>query len=59
MRIDEGAIACAGPIADGRHTGGEVVEVRTVMPGLWDCHAHFIGVRSLNPLRARGTRDAA
>ncbi|MGB1504805.1 MAG: metal-dependent hydrolase family protein [Acidimicrobiales bacterium] len=42
-----GEIVYAGPTADAPgHSDGEeeVVEVATVMPGLWDCHAHFVGL---------------
>lgn len=50
--IDDGVIVYAGPVGDAPpHTDGDVIEARTVMPGLWDCHAHFTGVDSLDPLR--------
>jgi len=42
-----GEIVYAGPTADAPgHSADEeeVVEVATVMPGLWDCHAHFVGL---------------
>ena len=39
-----GARAAAPPID--RTDGETVVEVNTVMPGLWDCHAHFVGLTS-------------
>ncbi len=69
--LDDGRIAYAGS-ADGapRSTGDDrVSEVATVMPGLWDCHVHFVGTatpdveRMLteNPVTAAGraVADAA
>ena len=47
--IDEGTITYAGPAAGapgGR--AGESYEVPVVMPGLWDCHGHFLGVTRLD-----------
>ena len=47
--IDEGAITYAGPASKapgGRAT--ESYEVPVVMPGLWDCHGHFLGVTRLD-----------
>jgi imidazolonepropionase-like amidohydrolase len=57
--LDGARIAYAGPRArapasnDGDESGGpasrgSALKVRTVMPGLWDCHAHFLGVRDLD-----------
>src|SRR4029078_2729682 len=43
--LDE-AIVYAGPAADAPATpDATVVRAPTVMPGLWDCHGHFMGVR--------------
>lgn len=44
--ILEGAgIAYAGPSSSAPATPGvDVVEVPTVMPGLWECHGHFFGI---------------
>jgi imidazolonepropionase-like amidohydrolase len=66
--LDGATIAYAGPGAGA--PGGstdDTVRVAVVMPGLWDCHGHFLGVRSLDfsrwvtdpmPLRAaRCARD--
>lgn len=40
-------ISYAGPAADAPATpGATVVTAAVVMPGLWDCHGHFMGVRS-------------
>jgi imidazolonepropionase-like amidohydrolase len=37
----------AGPLAGAPQTpGAEVHRVPAVMPGLWDCHGHFMGLRS-------------
>lgn len=45
-----GEIAYAGPTAEAPTTAdGETLhEVDTVMPGLWDCHAHFVGMPMTN-----------
>lgn len=45
--IEGPQIAYAGPASDAPETpDAEVVTTDTVMPGLWDCHAHFMGVRA-------------
>ena len=62
----EGAkIAYAGPTA-GAPDVAEVVTVPTVMPGLWECHAHFTGItvpdlehEMVEPIVARAARAAA
>jgi len=46
--IDGVEIAYAGPSA-GAPTADEVVSVPTVMPGLWECHGHFMGEPSADP----------
>jgi imidazolonepropionase-like amidohydrolase len=67
---DGSVISYAGPAGQAPATPGAVVHrAATVMPGLWDCHGHFLGVRSLDlgrlpldpvPLRAaRCARDLA
>jgi imidazolonepropionase-like amidohydrolase len=66
--LDGGRIAYAGPRAQAPASSGPSTKVRTVMPGLWDCHAHLMGVRSLDLERemrastalavARATKDA-
>ncbi|MEU4806492.1 amidohydrolase family protein [Actinosynnema sp. NPDC023587] len=47
VHLDGATITYAGPAADAPHTPAEVVRVRVpvVMPGLWDCHTHFSGLR--------------
>jgi imidazolonepropionase-like amidohydrolase len=66
--VDGARIGYAGPAAMAPQTPGvPVSRVQTVMPGLWDCHGHFLGVRSFDlgqlpldpePLRAaRCARD--
>ncbi|HEX9032472.1 MAG TPA: amidohydrolase family protein [Streptosporangiaceae bacterium] len=66
--LDGAVIAYAGPAAHAPQTPAATVHrTQTVMPGMWDCHGHFLGVRDLDlgqlpvepvPLRAvRGTRD--
>jgi imidazolonepropionase-like amidohydrolase len=47
--IDGPAIRYAGPLAQAPQTpGAQTHRVAAVMPGLWDCHAHFMGIRSPN-----------
>jgi imidazolonepropionase-like amidohydrolase len=62
---DGGVITYAGP-APGAPDAPVVARAATVMPGLWDCHAHFIGVRSLDlalipqlPVALRAARATA
>jgi imidazolonepropionase-like amidohydrolase len=62
--LDGDTILYAGPAATApRADGDTVTRARTVMPGLWDCHTHFVGVRSLDlnriplePLALRAAR---
>jgi imidazolonepropionase-like amidohydrolase len=68
--VDEGRILYTGPAAKapGSARRAQRFEVPVVMPGLWDCHGHFLGVRRLDlaevmktPLpvaAARATQDA-
>jgi imidazolonepropionase-like amidohydrolase len=47
--VDDGIVTYAGPAASA--PGGRVAEsydVPVVMPGLWDCHGHFLGVTRLD-----------
>ena len=47
--IDESTIAFAGPASDAPETpDAEVVTTDTVMPGMWECHGHFIGIYTAN-----------
>jgi imidazolonepropionase-like amidohydrolase len=66
--IDGTKISFAGPAGDAPATpAATVYRTETVMPGMWDCHGHFLGVRTLDlgrlplepvPLRAaRCVRD--
>jgi imidazolonepropionase-like amidohydrolase len=66
--IDNSVISYAGPAGQAPVTPGAVVHrTETVMPGMWDCHGHFLGMRvfdlgqlPLNPVplrAARCTRD--
>lgn len=42
--LDGDSIGYAGPAADAPPVdGAEAVRVDTVLPGLWDCHAHLFG----------------
>jgi imidazolonepropionase-like amidohydrolase len=43
--LDAGRVTYAGPAGSAPSTpDAEVTEVRTVMPGLWECHGHFSGL---------------
>ncbi len=44
--VDNGRITFAGARSEAPSANGEVTvtEVATIMPGLWDCHAHYIGL---------------
>ncbi len=45
--LDSGAIAYAGERQGAPATSdATVTEVRTVMPGLWESHGHYIGIKS-------------
>jgi imidazolonepropionase-like amidohydrolase len=44
--IEGSKISYAGPAADAPAAdGAELIAVPAVMPGMWDCHAHFLGIR--------------
>src|SRR3972149_2708182 len=45
--IDGSRIAFAGPAEDAPKTPGAIVHrVPVVMPGLWEAHGHFFGIRT-------------
>jgi len=47
--IDGGAITFAGPRTDAPPPdGSDIIATDTVMPGLWECHGHFIGTYTAN-----------
>src|SRR2546428_9262590 len=67
--LDGATIAYAGPIEGApKGSGGNVVRVPALMPGMWDVHGHFMGIRTLNVeeiertppavLASRATKDA-
>jgi len=64
--LDGPRIVYAGPAEGAPETPGATLhQVTTVMPGLWDCHGHFLGIRSfdlerlpLEPLPLRAARCA-
>jgi imidazolonepropionase-like amidohydrolase len=66
--LDGPTISFAGPAEDAPKTGTNVVTTRipTVMPGMWDCHGHFMGLRTggieteivRTPLPVMGSRVA-
>lgn len=43
--IDGTKISYSGPVTNAPHSPfADVIEADTVMPGLWDCHTHFMGL---------------
>ena len=48
--IDAPTLRYAGPIEGAPPSGSSdvTVSVPVVMPGLWDCHTHFVGLRTLS-----------
>lgn len=58
--MDDGAISYAGAAAEAPDTPGtDVVKTDTVMPGMWGCHGHFIGIYTANIPEAFTTRPPA
>jgi imidazolonepropionase-like amidohydrolase len=68
LLTDDGVISYAGPVGAAPDSpGADVTIAAVVMPGLWDCHGHFMGSRTFDlaqlpqeptPLRAaRSVRD--
>ncbi len=50
--IDGGRISYAGPAAGAPAAPGAVTpRAAAVLPGLWDCHGHFMGSRALDLAR--------
>ncbi len=64
--IDDTVISYAGPARSAPPTpAASVHRTQTVMPGMWDCHGHFLGSRTLDlsqlvldPLPLRAARCA-
>ncbi len=63
--LDGGRISYVGPTGEAPDAA-DVVAVATVMPGLWECHAHFTGMsvpdlmhEMIDPIAARAARAAA
>ncbi len=47
--FDENGISFAGSATDAPETpGADVLTTDTVMPGLWECHGHFLGIYTAN-----------
>jgi imidazolonepropionase-like amidohydrolase len=47
--LDGATITYAGPASDAPATpDAEVVDVDTVLPGLWDCHTHLVGLTTMS-----------
>jgi len=56
--IDDSTITFAGAATDAPDTpDAEVVKTETVMPGMWECHGHFIGIYTANIDEALTTRS--
>src|SRR5258708_22478078 len=66
--LDGPVISYAGPAREAPETPGAAVHrTEAVLPGMWDCHGHFLGVRTLDlgqlplepvpPRAARCARD--
>src|ERR1700733_11289265 len=64
--LDGAQIGYAGPATTAPPTPDAAVsQVAAVMPGMWDCHGHFLGTRTFDlaqlpaePLALRGARSA-
>jgi imidazolonepropionase-like amidohydrolase len=64
--LDGPRIGYAGPAGTAPPTPGvPVTRAAAVMPGMWDCHGHFLGTRTfdlghlpLEPMALRGARSA-
>jgi imidazolonepropionase-like amidohydrolase len=55
--FDEAGISFVGAAEDAPETPqAEVVTTETVMPGMWECHGHFIGIYTANIPEAFVTR---
>lgn len=55
--LDGDVIAFAGSASEARVTPeAEVITTRSVMPGLWECHGHFMGVYEANLEKVLQTR---
>jgi imidazolonepropionase-like amidohydrolase len=47
--IDDGVISFAGTSSDAPETpNADVVSTKAVMPGMWECHGHFMGIYEAN-----------
>lgn len=55
--LDGNSISYAGPASDAPVTdSANVTQTETVMPGMWDCHGHFMGVYEADVQKAVTTR---
>jgi imidazolonepropionase-like amidohydrolase len=55
--VDDSTIKYAGTPSDAPDTpDADVVKTDTVMPGMWECHGHFIGIYTANIPEAFTTR---
>ncbi|MGO8960731.1 MAG: metal-dependent hydrolase family protein [Streptosporangiaceae bacterium] len=66
LLAEDAKISYAGPAGGAPQTpGAAVIPVAVVMPGMWDCHGHFLGSRSFDlsklaqePVALRAARSA-
>ena len=57
VTLEDNSISYAGPAAEAPETpDAETVTTDTVMPGMWECHGHFIGIYSANIAEFHFTR---
>ncbi|QSB12568.1 amidohydrolase family protein [Natronosporangium hydrolyticum] len=50
--VEDATISYAGPAATAPATpAAETIAAPVVMPGMWDCHGHFLGIRSMDLAR--------
>ena len=55
--LEDGLISYAGDSSDAPATpGAEVIDTKAVMPGMWECHGHFMGVYDANIEKVLTTR---
>ncbi len=49
VTLEDGVITFAGPVVDAPSSDGAgTITTDTVMPGMWECHGHFIGTYTAN-----------
>jgi len=47
--LEDGSITFAGPSSDAPNTpDADLITTDSVMPGMWECHGHFLGINTVN-----------